>query len=70
MMSVVQVFFHDKMAAVAHLVYPDQLPKQTQVQQTKNPNPYAIPSGSRQVKLLLRTSCVLIYFCLIKTAFN
>lgn len=31
MMSVVQVFFHDKMAALGHLIASDQLPLPTQV---------------------------------------
>ena len=31
LMSVVQVFYHDKMAAVAHLIGSDQIPKPEQV---------------------------------------
>jgi hypothetical protein len=32
-MSVVQVFYHDKMSAIAHLIASDQLPLPTQVRQ-------------------------------------
>ena len=31
MMSVIQVFYHDKMAAVAHMIGSDQIPKPEQV---------------------------------------
>jgi len=36
MMSVVQVFFHDKMAAIGHLIASDQLPLPTQVYSNYN----------------------------------
>ena len=34
MMSVIQVFFKDKMAAIGHLIASDQLPLPTQVNKT------------------------------------
>lgn len=33
MTSVIQVFFHDKLAAVAHVIGADQLPMKSQVMQ-------------------------------------
>ena len=35
MQSVIQVFYHDKMAAIGHLIASDQLPLPTQVNYSK-----------------------------------